>query len=156
MSNTTSTRVSDVLACWPPGPPLRENRQRSSLIGIEHERLTTSISVALMPQRYVPAVTPTATRVIRLAGPLDLAATVRPVRRGGIDPCTRIWAGECWRATRTPAGPVTLHLRHCGGDVVGEAWGDGADWALDHVPDLLGLHDDPDAFRPHKIGRAHV
>ena len=30
MSNRTSTFVSEVFACWPPGPPLRLNRHRSS------------------------------------------------------------------------------------------------------------------------------
>lgn len=39
-SKTTSTRVSEVLACWPPGPPLRLKRQRSSARGTEHSRLT--------------------------------------------------------------------------------------------------------------------
>lgn len=29
-----------------------------------------------------------------------------------------------------------------------EAWGPGAEWALDHAPDVLGLHDDRSAFRP--------
>jgi 3-methyladenine DNA glycosylase/8-oxoguanine DNA glycosylase len=93
-------------------------------------------------------VIPRATRVIRLALPLDLAATLGAVRRGGIDPCMRLWAGECWRATRTPEGPTTLHLRHHGNDVVTEAWGDGADWMLEHVPVLLGLHDDVVSFDP--------
>ena len=41
------------------------------------------------------------TRVIRLTAPLDLAGTLRPIQRGGGDPCMRLWAGECWRATRT-------------------------------------------------------
>jgi 3-methyladenine DNA glycosylase/8-oxoguanine DNA glycosylase len=29
-----------------------------------------------------------------------------------------------------------------------EAWGPGAGWVLEHAPALLGLHDDPAAFRP--------
>jgi 3-methyladenine DNA glycosylase/8-oxoguanine DNA glycosylase len=88
------------------------------------------------------------TRSLRPAVPLDLARTLRPVRRGGGDPCMRLWADECWRATRTPDGPVTLHLQRIAGEVVAEAWGQGASWALDHVPDLLGLHDDDAGFEP--------
>jgi 3-methyladenine DNA glycosylase/8-oxoguanine DNA glycosylase len=34
------------------------------------------------------------------------------------------------------------------GEVHAEAWGPGADWALDHVPAMLGAEDDPDGFRP--------
>jgi 3-methyladenine DNA glycosylase/8-oxoguanine DNA glycosylase len=33
------------------------------------------------------------------------------------------------------------------GEVRGEAWGAGADWALDHLPALLGADDDPAGFR---------
>ena len=92
--------------------------------------------------------TPSATRVLQLTVPLDLVRTLRPIRRGGGDPCMRLWAGECWRATRTPEGPVTLHVRHCGRQVMAEAWGDGSNWALDHLPDLLGLHDEVASFAP--------
>ena len=34
------------------------------------------------------------------------------------------------------------------GEVVAEAWGPGADWALGSVPGLLGAHDDPSGFEP--------
>jgi 3-methyladenine DNA glycosylase/8-oxoguanine DNA glycosylase len=85
---------------------------------------------------------------MQLAGPLDLAGTLRPIRRGGIDPCMRLWSNECWRASRTPIGPSTLHLKRDGSQIVAEAWGPGATWMLDHVPDLLGLHDEPSAFDP--------
>src|SRR5919197_41761 len=91
---------------------------------------------------------PTGTRTIRLRRPLDLAATLSPIRRGGIDPCMRLWAGECWRATRTPDGPASVHLQQRGDEVVANAWGDGAAWILDHVPDLLGEYDDDHGFDP--------
>jgi HAD superfamily hydrolase (TIGR01458 family) len=39
-SNTTSTRVSLVFACCPPGPPERETRSSISSIGIETDRVT--------------------------------------------------------------------------------------------------------------------
>lgn len=80
--------------------------------------------------------------------PLDLRMTVLPVRRAGGDPCMKVWAGETWRATRTPCGPATLHVRHDAGRVEAEAWGEGADWALDHVPALLGLDVADDGWEP--------
>lgn len=53
----------------------------------------------------------------------------------------RLWDRGCWRATRTPDGPATLSLTRVGDAVESEAWGAGAAWALEHLPDLLGLHD---------------
>jgi 3-methyladenine DNA glycosylase/8-oxoguanine DNA glycosylase len=84
--------------------------------------------------------------------PLDLRLTVLQVRRGRADPCMRVWEGECWRATRTPAGPATLHLRHHGARLEAEAWGAGAGWALEHVPALVGLDVDHDLrHAPHPL-----
>jgi len=55
-----------------------------------------------------------------------------------------------WRATRTPQGPVLLRLQSAPaqGAVNAHAWGPGADWALDGVPELLGDADDPAGFVP--------
>jgi len=91
---------------------------------------------------------PTAWREHRLARPLDLADTLGPMRRGAGDPCLRLAAKEVWRATNTPEGPATLHLVVDTGAAVvrAEAWGDGAEWACDHVPALVGDADDPDDF----------
>jgi len=91
---------------------------------------------------------PSATRVLRPDAELDLARTLGPMRRGGLDPCLRLWAGECWRATRTLDGPATLHLRQVAGEVRAEAWGPGASRVLDAVPALIGLDDDAAAFEP--------
>lgn len=52
------------------------------------------------------------------------------------------------RATRTPEGPATERLRHLGDEIEIEAWGPGAEWALDAAPDLVGERDDPGPFRP--------
>jgi 3-methyladenine DNA glycosylase/8-oxoguanine DNA glycosylase len=56
--------------------------------------------------------------------------------------------GECWRASRTPDGPSTLHLRVVAGRLEAEAWGPGAGWAVDAAPDLVGDADDDSGFRP--------
>ena len=72
-------------------------------------------------------------------------------RRGAGDPCHRRQAdGVVWRATRTPDGPVLLRLAALpsDGEVVAHAWGAGAAWALDGVPELLGDADDPSGFVP--------
>ena len=61
----------------------------------------------------------------------------------------RIGLGDAWRAMRTPDGPATLHLRSFGYDIQAEAWGPGAEWALDSAPGLVGAFDDDSAFEPH-------
>jgi 3-methyladenine DNA glycosylase/8-oxoguanine DNA glycosylase len=85
-------------------------------------------------------------------GPLDLIRTLAPLRRGAGDPTFRATAGvptELWRTMRTPAGPATLRLRRgAGGPVCATAWGPGAAWALEAVPDLLGERDRPADFAP--------
>ncbi len=64
-------------------------------------------------------------------------------RYGHNDPTTRLDATTFWRATITPNGPGTLHLRWSSGQIEAEAWGDGARWLLDGVSDLVGAHDTP-------------
>ncbi len=50
-----------------------------------------------------------------------------------------------WRATRTPHGPVTTHITSApGGNLTMRAWGDGAAWALESFPALVGAHDSDD------------
>jgi len=88
------------------------------------------------------------TRTITLATPLDLVRTLAPLRHGPYDPTIRLAAAELWRASRTPAGVATLHVRLAGATVEAEAWGPGADWELGHLPDLLGLSDRPEALVP--------
>ncbi|HXM56648.1 MAG TPA: DNA-3-methyladenine glycosylase 2 family protein [Candidatus Dormibacteraeota bacterium] len=92
---------------------------------------------------------PNATRTLRLSRPLDLPATLHPVRRGGTDPTMRLRAHEVWRATRTPAGPGTERLVPlAGGELLVEAWGPGAEWLVDRAPALVGELDDDSDFRP--------
>ena len=79
------------------------------------------------------------------AAPVDLIATVRVLRRGRYDPTFRREADRpvIWRTVRAPAGAGTLRLaQHADGSVHACAWGPGAEWAIDGVPELLGHDDD--------------
>jgi 3-methyladenine DNA glycosylase/8-oxoguanine DNA glycosylase len=75
--------------------------------------------------------------------PVDLAATLGPLRRGTGDPAHRFDpAGRFWWACGTPDGPGTLTLAAAGSVVTGQAWGSGASWLLERMPGLLGAADD--------------
>lgn len=87
-------------------------------------------------------------RVIDLEAPLDLRTVVGPQIRGRGDPTGRLSSDAVARVTRTPDGPATLLAEVRGTRVEAEAWGPGADRALDGLPALLGLLDDPAGFDP--------
>jgi 3-methyladenine DNA glycosylase/8-oxoguanine DNA glycosylase len=75
--------------------------------------------------------------------PVDLRATLGPLRRGSGDPAHRIGAdGRFWWACTTPDGAGTIALQAAGSVVTAQAWGAGTGWLLDRVPRLLGAHDD--------------
>lgn len=81
--------------------------------------------------------------------PVDLIATLGTLVRGSGDPTHRVAAdGSLWRACITPSGPAALHLRLEVGEVVVSAWGDGAAWAVETAPALLGATDDDTGFEP--------
>jgi 3-methyladenine DNA glycosylase/8-oxoguanine DNA glycosylase len=86
--------------------------------------------------------------------PVDLRLVLGVHRRGSADPAFRTdETGRIWRTTRTPEGPATLRLAAApapgGGIRIGAAaWGTGASWVLEQLPDLVGAADDPAAFRP--------
>ncbi len=67
-------------------------------------------------------------------------------------------AAGVWRTARTPDGPGTQHLRVFAADasVKAQAWGPGAQWLLEGLPDLLGAADVTSAdFDPvHPVVRA--
>ncbi|MDP2773570.1 MAG: DNA-3-methyladenine glycosylase 2 family protein, partial [Nocardioides sp.] len=91
------------------------------------------------------------TRVWAPAWPCPVASVLRQHRRGGGDPTFRVdEGGRIWRGIRTPEGPATLAVeaRPDAGDVLAEAWGPGAEWALESVPALLGADDDWTGFEP--------
>jgi 3-methyladenine DNA glycosylase/8-oxoguanine DNA glycosylase len=80
--------------------------------------------------------------------PVDVRRTLSPLQRGRQDPTHQTAAdGVVWRTTLTPAGPATCALHQRGAhEVHAQAWGPGATWAIEHVPDLLGARDALDGF----------
>ena len=68
--------------------------------------------------------------------------------QGRSDPQMLFERGAVARATRTAAGPASVHIRVVGRDVVARAWGPGAEAALDSVPGMVGETDDPSALAP--------
>jgi 3-methyladenine DNA glycosylase/8-oxoguanine DNA glycosylase len=85
-------------------------------------------------------------RTYPMIGPLDLRKTLAPLGRGPGDQTIRFAAGRASRASRTPEGPATVSLVLSGDELRAEAWGPGAEWALDAVPALVGLRDEQAAL----------
>lgn len=84
----------------------------------------------------------------RFPAPIDARRAVASQQRGAHDPSQREVAGVIWRVTRTPDGVATVAIRIEPGRVRAAAWGAGAAWALDQVPRLCGVDDDPEGFDP--------
>ena len=101
-------------------------------------------------------------RRIALRAPLDLLRTLQPVRHGQGDPTIHLSAGEAWLAVRTPIGPATLRMAlETPSMLRAVAWGDGASWALDAGPRIVGEEDRPEeliARHPilRRLQRVHV
>lgn len=93
-------------------------------------------------------------RTIPLPFAVDLARSMRLLRLGRGDPTIHVAEGLLIRASRTPDGPATIRAQHQGDRLEVEAWGDGAEWALEHSPGLLGCLDERTSFDPtHAIVR---
>jgi endonuclease III len=91
---------------------------------------------------------PARERVWDAGRPVDLTATLGPLRRGAGDPAHRVdAAGRYWWACATPDGDGTLALTATRGVVDAQAWGLGAAWLLDRIPALLGAGDDWSGLR---------
>lgn len=115
------------------------------------------------PLRY-----PSPVLVDTVLPPDACVAVLRPQRVGAGDPTTALDESGFWRASATPHGPGTLHVRWSASGVEAEAWGPGRRWLLDRVAGLLGADDDPRPFasghpavlraqsqhRWHRIGRS--
>ena len=84
--------------------------------------------------------------------PVDVPLTLSVHRHGGGDPTHATdAAGTVWRTSLTPDGPATLRVGLSSRDatVTARAWGPGAGWLLDRVPEWLGFHDDRSGFAAH-------
>jgi 3-methyladenine DNA glycosylase/8-oxoguanine DNA glycosylase len=96
-------------------------------------------------------------RRLVLDRPVLLGACIGLHRRGTGDPTHRVLGGLHLRTTRTPCGTALLKVVAQGGEVSARAWGDGAEWVLDHLPRLVGEDDDLDGFEPRHpvVAEAH-
>jgi 3-methyladenine DNA glycosylase/8-oxoguanine DNA glycosylase len=104
---------------------------------------------------------------------VDVRLTLSVQGRGRGDPTFRAdEAGAIWRTSLTPDGPATIRVlpgrppaqadgvpqaqratqpeepAPPGTRVRAQAWGPGAQWLLDALPAILGLHDDASGFAP--------
>jgi len=96
-------------------------------------------------------------RTIPLPFAIDLRRSLRPLRLGKHDPTFDVRVDRLAVSMHTPAGPAALRATRQGGGFEVEAWGDGAEWALDEAPGLLGCLDNRAGFEPLDpvIRRAH-
>lgn len=88
------------------------------------------------------------TRRLRLGRPVLVGPVLGLHRRGLGDPTHRKLGDIHLRASRTPVGPALTKIVAHGNEVSARAWGEGAEWALDQLPRLLGEDDDPAGFTP--------
>lgn len=102
------------------------------------------------------------TRKLRISGPFDLAATLTPLGTGFGDPTFQVSRSRSTDGTgarvattaHTPMGPASLEVVcEAAGSVVARAWGEGAAWILDQLPDFVGAGDDPLGWTPPKALR---
>jgi 3-methyladenine DNA glycosylase/8-oxoguanine DNA glycosylase len=78
-------------------------------------------------------------RSIPIEVPLDLRRTLQPLHGRFAD-------DGWWLPARTPEGTGSLRIRRTREELVGEAWGGGADWLLERLGSVAGLTDDPASF----------
>jgi endonuclease III len=91
------------------------------------------------------AVEPQVRTAFETERPFDMFSTLAPI---GLGPSLKIQGDDAWRATRTPKGPATIHLKGSPGTIEVEAWGPGAEWASARAGALCGEQDDASGFRP--------
>ena len=87
-----------------------------------------------------------ARRLVPVPEGYSLSRTVGVLRHGASDPTCRTDASGWWFGQATPDGSATLSLRRTDDGVEAQGWGDGAAWAVDNAPHLLGCDDDPAGF----------
>ncbi len=82
------------------------------------------------------------------AGPSTLRLTASaPERRGVVAPMRPLYGPQGSHQAPSKAGRDPAE-EPPGSLIRAQAWGPGAAWVLDQVPDLLGARDTPDAFKP--------
>ena len=96
---------------------------------------------ASIPPRTAPC-PPDCSTIFRPAFDLNLKVTLMWVKTSQSRDGVRWWASE------TPQGPASLAFRTVGSEVIADAWGSGAEWAVAQFPALLGNDDDPSGFEP--------
>jgi 3-methyladenine DNA glycosylase/8-oxoguanine DNA glycosylase len=86
-------------------------------------------------------VLPDASVTVEMPGPYWLPGTRGVVgAKSPIGPLV-IEGDSVWRALDTPGGPATLRLSPAGPVVKADAWGPGADAAIEQAPELAGAND---------------
>lgn len=85
---------------------------------------------------------------LRVTGAIEIARVLAGWQRGPGDPTHTAAAGVTWRVGRTPQGVATIAIRPSTTSVRAAAWGPGAEWAIDQLPALCGMRDDPSGFDP--------
>jgi len=98
------------------------------------ELVTSAVDAAPLVTTYAPE------------QPVTLSLTLGPLRRGHFDPTSRNDGSGTWRTALTPHGAATMHLRSRQHGIEVAAWGPGAEWVIDGVPELLGAGDDWSSF----------
>jgi len=87
--------------------------------------------------------------------PVRRFTPVAPLKPGHVVPTLGIGRGDpsiatdgaAWIAVNTDAGPATVRYAAADGNIEAEAWGRGAERALELAPGMIGADDDPTAFR---------
>ena len=87
-------------------------------------------------------------RVVHIDFPLQLRHTCGLHARGNGDPTMRVAAATLVRSTRFGSGATSMRVAIGSGRVEAEAWGPGAEQALEELPDLIGAHDRPELLQP--------
>jgi 3-methyladenine DNA glycosylase/8-oxoguanine DNA glycosylase len=87
-------------------------------------------------------------RTIPLPFAVDLRRSLAALRLGKHDPTISLSSSGVAVAMRTPLGGAALRAQLQGDRIEAEAWGDGAEWALENAPGMLGCLDDRDGFDP--------
>lgn len=81
--------------------------------------------------------------------PIDLRRSLAPLVSSAQDPTIRLRHDAVVRTSLTPEGPATVAITVTGPRAFrAEAWGEGAGWALEHAPALVGAEDDLTGFTP--------